>query len=290
MKTKQEGEMSDSKFMLKVKSLYKSFSKTEKKIADYVFKNQSKIIYMSITEFAENCEVSETSIIRFCRGIGLKGYQEFKLILARESVGSKETFHPSVYDVDDVGGMINSITAENIEAIQNTSRVLSKGDLEKAVEAIINADKVDIYGVGASAFTAGDAKYKFMRIGINCEAISDPHLQCMSAVNLTTNSVAIGISFTGSTKDTVDSLSLAKANGVFTIAITSFQKSPITRKADSVLLSYAEETPHRSGALTSKIAQLQVLDILYTAVALRIEEKAFKSLDKTAEAVLSKMY
>lgn len=285
-----EGKMADNSFILKVRSLYNSFSKTEKKIADYMFENINKVIYMSITEFAENCEVGETSIIRFCRSIGLKGYQEFKLILARESVNPKENFHERINDADDIEGIINNITNVNIEAIRNTSQILSKERLQKAVNAILVSDKIDIYGVGASAFTAGDAKYKFMRIGINCEFFGDPHLQCMSAVNLTPKSIAIGISYSGSTKDTVDSLSIAKKAGAFTIAITNFEKSPITKYADVVLLSSAEETPLRSGALTSKIAQLQLLDILYTAVALKMEDKASKNLDKTGEAVLSKMY
>lgn len=282
--------MADSKFILKIKSLYNSFSKTEKKVADYIFENENKIIFMSITEFADNCGVGETSIIRFCRRVGLKGYQEFKLMLARESVKPKENLHARINDADDIEGIINNITEVNIEAIQNTSKILSNKELQRAANAILTADKVDIYGVGASAFTAGDAKYKFMRIGVNCEALGDPHLQCMSAVNLTEKSVAIGISFSGSTKDTVDSLSIAKKAGAFTIAITNYEKSPITKFANAVFLSSAEETPLRSGALTSKIAQLQILDILYTAVALKMEDKAYRNLDKTAEAVLSKMY
>lgn len=282
--------MADSGFILKVKSLYNSFSKTEKKIADYMFENIQKIIFMSITEFADSCEVGETSIIRFCRSIGLTGYQEFKLILARESVDPKENLHQRINNADDMEGIINSITNVNIEAIKNTSMVISKERLQSAVNAIISADKLDIYGVGASAFTAGDAKYKFMRIGINCEALGDPHLQCMSAVNLTKKSVAIGISFSGSTRDTVDSLSIAKKAGAFTIAITNYEKSPITKFSDVVLLTSAEETPLRSGALTSKIAQLQILDILYTAIALKMQDKAYENLDKTGESVLSKMY
>jgi DNA-binding MurR/RpiR family transcriptional regulator len=282
--------MAEKQFILKIRSLYSSFSKTEKKVADYIFLNSDKIIYMSITEFAENCEVGETSIIRFCRRIGMKGYQEFKLILARESVNPKENLHARINENDDIVEIINKITSVNIEAIQNTSEVLSVKALQRAVEAMLNCEKIDIYGVGASAFTAGDAKYKFMRIGLNCESFGDPHLQCISAVNLNEKSVAIGISYSGSTRDTVDSLSLAKKAGAFTIAITNYEKSPITKYADAVLLNSAEETPLRSGALTSKIAQLQVLDILYTAVALKMEDKAFKILDKTAEAVLSKLY
>ncbi|EMS72831.1 MurR/RpiR family transcriptional regulator [Ruminiclostridium cellobioparum] len=282
--------MQDKQCLLKIRSLYSSFSKIEKKIADYIFLHEIEIIYMSITEFSENCEVSETSIVRFCRKINLKGYQEFKLVLARECVNPQENLHEKIHGDDNIEEIINKITVANIEAIKNTSKILSTAAMEKAINAILAADRIDIYGVGASAFTAGDAKYKFMRIGIKCESFSDPHLQNMSAVNLDSKSVAIGISFSGSTKDTVDSLALAKKAGAFTIAITNYEKSPITKYANAILLTSAEETPLRSGALTSKIAQLQVLDIFYTAVAIKRGDLAFDMLNKTAEAVLPKLY
>jgi Transcriptional regulators len=276
--------------LLKIRSLYSSFTKKEKKIADFVMDNSSKVIYMSITELSEVCAVGETTIIRFCRKLGVKGYQEFKLMLAREIVNPEEDVHENISRLDDISEIIRKTAQSNIQAIQDTAAVISAEKLDIAVNAILNADKVDIYGVGASAFTAGDAKYKLLRIGINAEAISDAHIQCMSAVNLTNKSVAIGISFSGSTRDTVDSLTLAHKSGAFTIAITNYEKSPITRVANAVLLTSARETPLRSGALTSKIAQLHVLDILYTALAIREEEKAYKMLNKTAEAVLSKLY
>lgn len=276
-------------YLLKIRSLYNSFTKKEKKIADYVL-NNSNVIYMSITELAEACDVGETTIIRFCRKLGTKGYQEFKLVLAREMVSPEEDVHQNIGPLDDLESIIKKTTQANINAIDDTAKVISSNELDKAINAILNADKVDIYGVGASAFTAGDAKYKLMRIGINAEAIGDPHIQCMSTVNLTPKSVAMGISFSGSTKDTVDSLTLAKETGAFTIAITNYEKSPITKVADAVLLTSAKETPLRSGALTSKIAQLHIIDILYTCIAIKKKEKSYEILNKTAEAVLSKMY
>jgi DNA-binding MurR/RpiR family transcriptional regulator len=276
-------------YLLKIRSLYNSFTKKEKKIADYVL-NNSNVIYMSITELAEACDVGETTIIRFCRKLGTKGYQEFKLVLAREMVSPEEDVHQNIGPLDDLESIIKKTTQANISAIEDTVKVVSSDELDKAINAILNADKVDIYGVGASAFTAGDAKYKLMRIGINAEAIGDPHIQCMSTVNLTPKSVAMGISFSGSTKDTVDSLTLAKETGAFTIAITNYEKSPITKVADAVLLTSAKETPLRSGALTSKIAQLHIIDILYTCIAIKKKEKSYEILNKTAEAVLSKMY
>lgn len=260
----------EREYKLKIRSLYNSFSKTEKKIADYVLENSKKIIYMSVTELAENCTVGESTIIRFCRKIGLKGYQEFKLVLAREMVDFEENVHENISDSDDIATIVKKITAVNLQAIDETAQLISLVELEKSVNAIINAQKVDIYGVGASAFTAWDTKYKFMRIGINCEAFIDQHLQSMSAICLNSRDVAIGISFSGSIKDTVESLTLAKKAGAYTIAITNFAKSPITKVADAVLLTSAKETPLRSGALTSKIAQLHVLDILYSALAIKM--------------------
>lgn len=282
--------MDKRQYLLKIRSLYNSFSKTEKKVADYLLQNSSKVIYMSITEFAENCNAGEATIIRFCRKIGLKGYQEFKLVLAREIVSPDEDVHENIDKNDDISQIIKKITETNIKAIQDTANLISAEQVEKAADEILSADKVDIYGVGASAFTAWDTKYKLMRIGIKCEAFSDPHMQCMSAVNLTEKSCAIGISFTGSTKDTVDSLTLAKKSGAFTIAITNYAKSPITKNADLVLLTSAIETPLKSGALTSKIAQLHVIDILYTAAAIKSKEKSYEFLNKTAEAVIPKLY
>lgn len=280
----------ENQCLLRIRSLYSSFTKKEKKVADYVMDNSTKVIYMSITELSDVCGVGETTIIRFCRKLDVKGYQEFKLLLAREMIDPEENLHENISHSDNLLDIIKKITQSNIQAIQDTASVVSSDKLYAAVNAILNADKVDLYGVGASAFTAGDAKYKLLRIGINAEAVGDPHMQCMSAVNLTSKSVAIGISFSGSTKDTVDSLTLAHKSGAFTIAITNYEKSPITKAADVVLLTSARETPLRSGALTSKIAQLHLLDILYTALAIRKEEKAYEFLNKTAEAVLSKLY
>lgn len=280
----------EHEYLLKIRSLYNAFSKTEKKVADYIFENGNKAIYMSITELAENCDVGETTIIRFCRKIGLKGYQEFKLVLAREMVKPHENVLDNVANDDSLSELIKKITITNIKAIEDTARMISDENLDRAVNAILKADKVDIYGVGASAFTAGDAKYKLMRIGVKCEAFADPHMQSMSAVLLTDKSAAIGISFSGSTRDTTDSLTLAKKAGAYTIAITNYAKSPITKVADAVLLTSATETPLRSGALTSKIAQLHVLDILYTALTLKLNDKSYEYLNKTAEAVLPKLY
>ncbi|SNX54584.1 MurR/RpiR family transcriptional regulator [Thermoanaerobacterium sp. RBIITD] len=276
--------------VLKIRSVYNSLTNAEKKVADYVLNNTEEVIYSSVTELAEKINVGETTIVRFCRHIGLTGFQDFKLNIAKETVSPETSIHENITFNDTTNVLVQKITTENTLAISNTMRMLSISELERAVEEITKANKIEIYGVGASGYTALDAKYKFMRLGLNVDANLDAHIQAISAVNLNENDVAIGISFSGSTKDTVETCRLAKESGAKIICITNYARSPITAVADIILLTSAKETPLRSGALTSKIAQLHILDILYTCVAIKMKDKAVQGLNKTAKAVLDKLY
>ena len=276
--------------ILKLRNYYPSLTKTEKKIADVVFDKGEEIIYNSITEFAEQCGVSETSIVRLCRKLGLSGYQEFKLILAKDVVMPEENLHETVSTDDSLAAISRKIAEQNILAINNTMRVISMEELEKAIEAIINARNIEIYGVGASGYTALDAMYKFKRIGLQVNAFMDPHIQSMSASLLKKNDVVLAISFSGSTRDTVNTVEIAKKSGATVICITNHGKSPIAKLADVVLLSSVRETPLQSGALSSKIAHLHIIDLLYTGVTIRMKEKSIENINKTAAAVLDKLY
>jgi RpiR family transcriptional regulator, carbohydrate utilization regulator len=277
--------------ILKVKSIYDNLSKTELKIADYILENYGKIIYMPVTELAHECKAGETSIIRFCQKLGYKGFHDFKLSLAKENIDDNTHIHGNkIKGGNDIPSIVNQIKINNITAINNTASLLDFDNISIAAKKISKAAIVDIYGVGASSFTAGDLTYKLLRLGINVRNYSDNHLALMSASTLNRESVAIGISFSGCTKDTVDALKTAKGNNAYTIAITNHLRSPITNYAELSLFTSAEETPLRSGALTSKIAQLFILDILYTVIILNIKEKAYSYLDKTAKSVVERLY
>lgn len=273
-----------------IRSYYPSFTLTEKRIADFILDNPKEVIYMSVTELAEKCKVGEGTVVRFARNMGFSGYQELKLTLSRDLVNPLENVLEDVSIRDSLEVIINKVTTRNLKAISDTTRLVDVNTLKKAIKAIINARKVELYGVGASGFTALEAKYKFLRIGIVCDALTDPHLQAMSAATLTSKDVAIGISHSGATKDTVDSLNVAKSTGAKTICITNFARSPITRIADIVLLTASPESPLASGAIRSIIAQLHVLDLLFTGVAMKLGEKAISYTEKTAKAVLDKLY
>lgn len=277
--------------ILKIKSIYDSLSKTELKIADYILKNFNNVIYMSVTELANACNAGETSIIRFCQKLEFKGFQDFKLSLAKENIDESTHIHGNNFtNTDDASYILKQIQQNNIAAINNTASILDLDKIKLAANKIISSDKVDIYGVGASCFTAGDLLYKLLRIGINVRCYFNNHLELMSAAVLGKESVAIGISFSGCTKDTVDALRTAKETGAFTIAITNHMYSPITKYADVSLFTSTQETPLRSGALTSKIAQLFILDVLYSMIAVNIKDSAYCNLDKTAKSVVDRLY
>lgn len=222
--------------------------------------------------------------------MGLSGYQEFKLILAKDVVMPEENLHETVSTDDSLAAISRKIAEQNIQAINNTMRVISMEELKKAIEAIINARNIEIYGVGASGYTALDAMYKFKRIGLQVNAFMDPHIQSISASLLKKNDVVLAISFSGSTRDTVNTVEIAKKSGATVICITNHGKSPIAKLADVVLLSSVRETPLQSGALSSKIAHLHIIDLLYTGVTIRMKEKSIENINKTAAAVLDKLY
>ncbi|HHY99019.1 MAG TPA: MurR/RpiR family transcriptional regulator [Firmicutes bacterium] len=274
-----------------IKSAYSSLSPAEQKVASYVVDHLPEIIYQSITELADICEVGESTVIRFCRSIGFKGYHEFKLVASRD-ISSLGDAGPQgdITPEDSLLTMVQKTTRANMEVISQTAELLSIDELRKAVDAIVRARRVHFYGVGASGFTAEDAKYKFLRIGILCDAYNDSHLQAMAAATLEHGDVAVGFSQTGSTIDVIHSLEVAKKRGATIICITSAAKSPITRVSDIRLITATREAPLQSGNLKSKIAQLHVMDILFIGVMMANHERAVSTVKATAEAVSDKLY
>lgn len=273
-----------------IRSAYPALAPAEQRVADYCLANPEKVIYLSVTQLASICNVGESTVIRFCQASGFAGYQDLKLNLAVDTASSAEPLVSNLSANDSLSSLIEKVTYLNTCALKDTASIMNANALEKAIDAISSARKVEFYGVGASGITALDAKYKFIRIGINCDAPQDGHIQAMSAANLGSGDVAVGISHSGSTRDTVDSVRIAKQNGATVICITDISVSPITNVADIVLLTSSAESPLQSGALRSKIAQVHVLDLLYTGVVLKLGKKAEKATERTARAVVDKLY
>ncbi|MCD9022393.1 MurR/RpiR family transcriptional regulator [Cohnella sp. NL03-T5] len=288
--SKIKGSSGGANTLLVLSSIYNSLTRTEKKIADVIREDPEAVVYVTLTDLAEKAGTGETSVLRLCRKIGFKGYQEFKLSLAQDLVVPIRNVHSEIEETDDLRAMADKITVENTQAIENTLKLLDMGQMEKAIEAIGKANKIYFFGVGSSANTAMDGKYRFMRLGFNTEVINDPHIMAMTSALMRDDDVVFAVSTSGSTKDVVDAIRLAKTKRIFFICLTSHLRSPLTQYADVVLLSKSRETPLQGGAFSSKLSQIHVLDILTTATAIRFKEKAYDALERTSKAVVDKIY
>lgn len=273
----------------KIRSRLPSCSRGERRVAEYILESPAQVIYQSVTEVGAATETSEATVIRFCQSLGYRGYHEFKVALAQDLVVPTPAQSEDIRPDDPLAAIASKLLTHNIQVLQDTIRVLDMEQLERAVDAVTRARKVEFYGVGASGITAADARYKFLRIGTLCDAPPDPNIQAMSAAMLTPQDVAVGISWSGSNKDTLHVLSNARQAGARVIAVTNFVKSPVTEVADVVLLTASRETPAQSGSLASKIAQIFVLDLLFTGVVMRNQEKARLANEKAGRAILERM-
>lgn len=276
-----------------INSCYNSLTKSEKKVAEYVLENQETIIYMPISEVAESAAIGETTILRFCKKLGFSSYQEFKLSLVQD-LASKEHEETrrdfTIKQGDTLEEIAEKVIGYEMSILKETLDLLKTSDLEQAKNAIIEAKKIEIYGVGASAVTGQDVALKLMRVGFNVAAYTDLHTQMMSASLLKKGDLAIGISFSGSSKDTNKVLQIARNSGAKIIAITHHTNSPITKISDITLLHGAKEDPLSGGDFSSKIAQISIFDILYHSVYLQQRTRVHESNKKTSKAITDNMF
>lgn len=276
--------------LIRITGAMDSFKRSEKLVAEFALANPERVMQMSISEASQEIGVGESTIIRFCRVLGYKGYQEFKLRLAQDLVEPVHYIHENVSFSDSPKELAKKVFQTNLKAVEDTMKSLDPEIVEVAARSLIDARRIDIYGVGYSSLTAYDAKLKFARLGLSVDAYGDAHLQAMAAVSLTNRDVAIGISHSGSTCDVVDSLTAARKAGAITIAVTNFSPSPITKVADAVLMTAAPASAFGGDVLASRIAQLCVMDVLSVTVAITMGERSLELIEKTSEAVRKKRY
>jgi RpiR family transcriptional regulator, carbohydrate utilization regulator len=269
----------------RIKSSYADFSDKEKQIADYVMNNPKKIVHSTISQIAEDLGLAEATVFRFCKRIGFKGYQAMKIALASEVVNLMDDIHEKIKIGDSEKEVAEKVFKANIRTLEETLRIIEKDQFKEAVQAILNANKIEFYGNGGSGSVAQDAHHKFLRTGLNSVAYSDSHLQIMSAALLKKNDVAVLISHSGSNKDMLQALEVAKNAGAFTIAITTLAKSPLSQGADITLFTVSDETEYRSEALSSRLAQLSIIDALYVNISIARKDLMKNSLQKIRSAI-----
>ncbi|GIO87192.1 RpiR family transcriptional regulator [Paenibacillus faecis] len=283
-------EQGMGKTLLSIRSHLNGLTKTEQKVAHFILDHAQDVIYHSVTELAERADVGETTVLRFCRKLKFQGFQDFKLSLAQDLVKPSDRLYNEVTEEDDASTLNRKVISMHIGALEQTSELVNSEQLEQAIALLHQADNINFFGVGSSGLTALQAAHSFSRIGKRSQAKTDTHFQAMAASLMRPGDVAVGISISGSTKDTIETLSLAKKAGAKIIVITSNARSPITKLADIVLLMVARENPLQGSSFSAKISQLVIVDILNVGVTLKIKEEALKFREVTAKAISDKLY
>ncbi len=269
--------------LLTIKSLYTSLYESEKKIADFILEQPEAVVNMTVAKIAEKTGVAESSIVRFCQRLGFNGFTQLKINLARNLRKPEELILEDISRSDDIHTITSKVFTSSIQALIDSLKMLDMEELERAVGLLMEAKHIEFYGVGSSAPIALDAYYRFMRIGFKAYAATDPHVSRISASMLDSGCVAVGISHTGRTKDTVRDIEIAKSRGAKIICITSYQDSPIARLSDAKLITFTSETKLMKEAISSRIAQIALLDSLYTCMALKKYETVIENIENMNE-------
>lgn len=274
----------------RIRAAQPGMAKSAQRIAQFILERPADIVGMSVTELSEATEVSEGSIINFCRSIGLSGFQQMKLSLAQEIVQPVQFIHEDLDRADDMGTVCRKVFHSGVQALRDTLSVLEPDALTQAVETVRAARRIEIYGIGSSAPIAEDTQYRMLRIGLDVRAVTDSHVQAISASRCDSGVATITISHSGATHETVAATRLAREAGARTIVITNFARSPIQAFADIVLFTMARETRFRTEAMTSRIAQLCVVDALIAGLALADYDRATDTLKKTFDVLSMKRF
>lgn len=274
---------------------YNSLTKSSRKVADYVFEHKEDTQFMSITALAEECGVAEATITRFCHSLGLSGYNDFKLALAKassisEQIDTLSGLGGTPYDsyFDRFKYMCSGLYDHHLSSLKETMDGLDERSINKAVELIKKAPRVYCFGQGGSMILAMEAWARFVTVSPNFICIEDSHMQAMTAALAGPDDVIFYVSYSGMTKDLLDVLNTARDKGTKTILITHFQKSPAVALADVILLCGSKESPLQGGSVSSKMSILFIIDVLYNVYCQSNPEICRLHRELTAEAIAPK--
>ena len=255
-----------------------------------VIREQPRIVLdQTISELASSCGTSVASVVRFCRALGLSGYAQLRMRLATElgkeaaQFGADMVLGAEIAKSDTLQEMAAKVASLEMLAIDETVSGLDYGALERVVAAIDKAERILLFGIGASQFVAQDLHHKLFRIGRNAFLLTDPHEAWTAALLSPARSVALGFSHSGVTADTVRFLEIARQSGALTVALTGSPDSALAQEADERLVALARESPLRAGAMVSRIAQLAIVDCLFLGVASQRYEQTVDALKRTRD-------
>jgi DNA-binding MurR/RpiR family transcriptional regulator len=276
--------------LVRIQGLLPELSGAVAQVAREVLDDPGVVTRSTIVELAESTGTSPGTVTRFCRALGLQGYPDLRMAVAAEmgrvaARGWEFDLGTEIAIGDGLDTVLRVISAADLWALQATIDQIDVAAIERVVETMATADRIDLYGIASSAVMAMELQLRLHRIGRPSWAWSEVHAGLTSAALLGPGDFALAVSFSGRTRETVELLAEAAGHGALTVAVTSFPRSPLADIADVVLTTAVRETTFRAGTLASRHSQLLVLDLIYIGVAQRTHERSVPAFEVTARAV-----
>lgn len=262
-----------------IRGILASLNPTEKQIAECVLSDPERVITSAISELKLRSGASVGSIVGFCRRLGLKGFSEFKIALARDLAQSEL----SAGEVAGKGSVLEKVLSYQMQSLAETLQINSEADFDRASLLLERAERIEFFSIGLSYPVAYTAYCKFLLLGLSASAQSDSHLQLISATQMKPGQVAFGISCSGTTRETLHCVEVAKSCGATVICLTNALKSPITLSSDLCLYATPSEINYFQAPLASRVTQLAVIDALFVSLALRHRNKTASRLQRAGE-------
>lgn len=288
-------QLSAENIFASISNGYYHFTVAEKKVAEYVLGHKDEVQFLSISELADECGVAEATISRFCRRLKLKGYNAFKLAVAKAVAGEQRGNMPG--DEDQAHGVVregsvlelgHQLHAAQTAAITQSLALLRADKIEQAVDLLCGAERIYCMGQGGSMIMAMVAANQFSTVSPRFFAVQDSHQQVSTAALLSSDEVVLYFSYSGSTKELMELANVVKGSGAKLILVTRFSKSPGAALADVVLQCGSNEGPLQLGSMPAKMAQLFVVDVLFHEYIRRAPELARQSQERIADALAEK--
>jgi RpiR family transcriptional regulator, carbohydrate utilization regulator len=263
--------------LIKINSLYKTLPTAERYVADYIIKNPDKMPFQSVSQLAEITKVSIASVSRLAKKLGYDNFKDFKIELAQEAQDNIKAIYQEINPEDSDTEIIEKVFLGNIKSLEDTLKIVKQEELIKAAKAISKASRMVFFGIGSSGNIARDAALRFTLLDMQAEAYSDPQQMVVQAIKMKKEDIAIALSHSGRSKITVDVLKLAGENGATAIGISNYMRSPMHDASRIFLCTSFAENKVKVVALSSRIAQMCLIDTLYLLVA------HYKKIVKRAE-------
>lgn len=263
-----------------------SMSEVEQKIANFILQNQTKVIYMTTKALAKKIGVSEGSIIKFSTRLGFTGFSQLKINLAQQLAPENNYIFDTIAAGDSPKAALRKMTDNAIAAMEATYEAVSEQELKSITDVLMNVKgRIEIYGVGSSSFVADDIYYRLMRLGLPIYAVTDPHISSVSASMLDETCVAIGISHSGRTVETLSTMETAKSKQAATICVTGYAGSPLEKLCDHSIVIASRESELHKEAVTARLAQLLVFDSICAFISRQREEQSVALMDNVIDII-----